>query len=155
MITSDNAYVYSSANKRATLLIPDYMDQFFEELLIKSGGLKNLLKILLIKFQNPEKKFLLKHKISSCIVYQEKGLSLCRKDFRPFEDDWVNIKLIANSYNLSICNFFVILVGLELAGVFDESKSGGVPPKFPKIVYHQKLTFYSIPKFYRKLILRI
>ena len=136
-------------------MIPDFMDPFFEDLVNSNGGIKKLVKILLIKFQKSDKRLLLKHRISSCIIYQEKDLFLKRKDFRPYEDDWVNLKFIANSYNLSICNFFVILVGMELAGVLNEGVKGGVPPKFPRIVYRQKLTFYSIPEFKRKLVLRI
>ena len=147
-------YMYNIAGKKCTLLIPDYLFPEYKKLKLKYRNLRFLLNYLLFKHNANRPYFVMKAGISSTIKYQEKGLSLHREDFRPGDREWVELKLLANSYNMSLCSFFVFLVLMELAGAFD-CKAGGVPPKKPAITLHQSITKYSIPLFKRILYLKI
>ena len=63
---------------------------------------------------------------------------------------------MADSYNMSMCAFFVLLLQLELAGVLEGKRENGeVSPKPTIIILHQSITRYSIPVFQRILHLRI
>jgi len=151
-----NGQIYHLCRYKSTLLIPDYLLSFFNELVYKHGNMRSLLGFLVSGFQKNKYKIYFEKDISSTIKYQEKSLNLHREDFRPFEEDWINMKLLATSHNLSICAFFILLVQMELAGAMvSDKKTDGVPPKFPRINLHQALTLYSIPRFTRILHLRL
>lgn len=145
--------IFQSLGNRSTLLIPDFLFPFFEEARLKEGNTKSLLSLLLKRFYENKTRLILKNEIGATIEYQEEELSLNRIDFRPIKSDWVKLKLLAGSHNLSMCAFFVLLLKLYVAGAFNYKKEG-VPPKFPKITLHQSITLYSIPQFTRLLHLR-
>jgi len=145
-----------SARKRCTLLVPDYLFAYYEEMIEAHAGLQNFLGFLVRKFYRNRNKFLLQKAIDTTVNFQESGLNLHREDFRPIEWDWVELKLLANSYNMSICAFFVMLLRLEMAGALEGgTEIGGVPPTPIKITLHQTISHYSIPKFIRLLHLRV
>lgn len=148
--------MYIAARKRSTLLIPDHLYPFYEEQKVIHLDLKNLLHFLIKKFYKNKARFYFKKEIDTTIYYQDEDLNLHREDFRPVEWDWVELKLLASSHNMSICAFFVFLLRLEMAGALElNPKSGGVPPHSPKISLHQSITKYSIPQFIRILHLRV
>lgn len=149
-------FMYHAHRKRCSLLIPDYILPFYENSREKHGGERGLLTFLIIRFNHSKGRLILNNEISSTLEFQEKGLDLQRKDFWPIEDEWVQLKLLASSHNLSICAFFVLLLRLEMAGALDlNEKFDGVPRSFPKIILHQTITLYSVPRFTRLLYLRL
>lgn len=142
--------------KRCTLLIPDYLLPFYEELRDRYGGLRELLSVLIKKFSKNKTRMILKKEISSTLDYQEEGLNLHRADFRPVESEWVQLKLLAGSHNLSMCAFISLLLRLEMAGALELNENlAGYPPIFPKISLYQSITLYSVPNFTRILYLRL
>lgn len=92
---------YLSFRKRCTLLIPEYIFPFFEDLKSRHGDIKSLLHFLLKKFYRNKAKFYFQKEIDTTLLYQEEGLDLQREDFRPIEWDWVELKLLACSHNMS------------------------------------------------------
>jgi len=122
-----------------------------------------LLGYLIKKFYRKRSRLYMHNDIATTIKYQDEGLSLHRADFRPVEWDWVELKLLANSYNMSKAGllscpggFFVFLLQLELAGALEINyEFDGVPSKPTKIILHQSITRYSIPVFTRLLRLRV
>ncbi|OAM85556.1 hypothetical protein A1343_03195, partial [Leptospira interrogans serovar Bataviae] len=44
------------------------------------------------------------------ISYQEQKLELQRYSFRPFEDDWIELKRLSFLYGVSMCKMFVKLL---------------------------------------------
>ena len=141
---------------RASQLIPEYLFQYYECLRDSHGGLKKLFAFLIGKFYRNKARFYRQIEISTTISYQEDGLDLHRENFFPIEWDWVEMILLANSQNMSICSFFVFLLRLEMAGALElKEKSDEVPPDSQKITLHQSITRYSIPKFTRILYMRV
>ncbi|MCE9500741.1 MAG: DUF1564 domain-containing protein [Leptospira sp.] len=49
------------------------------------------------------------------ILYQAKGLNLKRVSFRPRNEDWIELKLIAQAHGVSATRFFVILLELDFS----------------------------------------
>jgi len=134
--------------KRSTLLIPDFLFSYYQNKRDHHGGLKNLLGFLIRKFNCMESRLFMEDDISSTIDYQEKGLFLHREDFRPIENEWIELKLLASSHNLSMCKFFVLLLRLEMAGALDcEDGYGGVPPNPKKITLIQTIS-PTVPQNY-------
>ena len=148
--------VWHQCRKKATLLIPEFALSLFANLLRKHGNTKSILIYLLNKYHKTGSQFYRNNSVSSTILYQEKGLNLHRIDFRPWEESWMNLKILALSNNMSLCRFFVMLILLEAAGALDVEESfGRVPPKFPQLSLTQTLTLYSIPYYIRNLCIRI
>ena len=148
--------IHSSSRYKCTLLIPDYIFPYFKNLKDEHGNLKKLLKFLIQKFYRNKARFYFQKEIGATISYQEDGLSLHREDFHPIEWDWIELKLLANSHNMSLCALFMFLLRLEMAGALEiKEKFDGVPPNFPKIILHQSISRYSIPRFTRLLHLRV
>ncbi|EKR52533.1 DUF1564 family protein [Leptospira interrogans] len=65
-------------------------------------------------------------------LYQETELELVRFSFRPNAADWVELRLVARYYGVSICNFFVMLL------TFDENINKGSAKSFWKDSKNQK-----------------
>ena len=141
-------YLKNQSRKKCTLLVPWFIYPEFEKLKSRHGGLKFLLSFLIKKFQSGKGQIFFNKDISSTTGYQENGLSLQREDFRPLESDWVKLKILALSHNLSMCAFFAMMVLLELAGALGE---GGVPRITPKITLIQSITPATTVKFKRLL----
>lgn len=53
------------------------------------------------------------------ISYQKQRLELQRYPFRPFEDDWIELKRLALLHGVSMCRMFVKLLEMDL---YPESK---------------------------------
>lgn len=48
--------------------------------------------------------------------HQEKGQNMERRSFRPSNEDWAELKIIANRHGMTATLFFVILLELDLSG---------------------------------------
>ena len=147
-----NYHILDQSTKRCTLLIPDSLLHLFLRLKKVHKGTKPFLKAVIAKYRNSQNRFYFRKDIGVTIAYQSEGLCLHREDFRPLEKDWLELKLMASSANMSVCAFFVFLLTLELAGGFEE---GEVPPSKPAILLLQSLTTDQNSKFSRILHLRI
>ena len=127
----------------------------FQEKKGRFGSTSMYFGYLLYQFKNNKCIIAQRNGIAATVNYQEKGLFLERIDFRPVENQWVQMKLLASAHNMSVCSFFVMLLLLDIAGALCCVESGGVPRKLPKITLSQTITLYSIPEFIRNLHLRI
>ena len=93
--------MYISSRKKCTLLIPEYLFPYFESMKNHHGDLKSLFRFLLGKYFKNKARYYRENDISTTVSYQEDGLELHRENFFPIEWDWVEMKLIANSHNMS------------------------------------------------------
>jgi len=125
---------------KSSLLIPEYIYPAFEKMRTNYGGTRNLLNILLWKYHVKLTRMIHQHEWESKTAYQAEGLSLKKINFIPNGNDWVKMKMLATSKNVSMCCLFVILLSLEDAGLLGSENGGGVPPKHPKITLLQNLS---------------
>ncbi|RHX87447.1 DUF1564 family protein [Leptospira stimsonii] len=108
-----------------SLLIPEY---FVREKGLKARFLRSSLSVLLLRFDEAliRKKFLGKRLVYA--KYQEENLNLKKMNFRPFEEDWVKLGILAWGLGISRCLLFSILLELDCEPkVNRETKSNGVP----------------------------
>ena len=113
-----------------TLLVPEGYWKLFEKHRQKLRGTENLLKVLLERHQKGSD-WELRNQCKLATRYQSKGLCLQKHCFWVDSFLWHRFKLLARSYNVSICCLFVALL------------------KF--LVTKKNNTFASIVKFYEKL----
>jgi len=139
------------------LLIPEYLFFYFRESKETHGDMTGLLRFLLRKYYRNNRFYFAKD-IAATVSYQEQNLRLHREDFRMIEEQWLELKLLAGSCNMSICRFFIFLLRLEMAGGLEGDLMGGVPPTPKKISLFQSLTCGNIdpiPEFLRLLHMRV
>ncbi|TGL76090.1 DUF1564 family protein [Leptospira yasudae] len=55
-----------------------------------------------------------KQNVRDRVGYQKQRLELIRFPFRPFEEDWNELKRLASLYNVSMCRMFVRLLESDL-----------------------------------------
>ncbi|WP_346725457.1 DUF1564 family protein [Leptospira stimsonii] len=108
-----------------TLLIPA---RFALEKGLEPKLLRSSLRNLLLRYDEVliRKKFLGKRLVYA--RYQEENLDLRKMNFRPFEEDWVRLGILAWGLGVSRCLLFSIL--LEMDGELKnhrKTKSNGVP----------------------------
>jgi len=147
-----NLIPHNLSGKTSSLLIPGFLYPYLVELKKRHGGLKKVFGMLIKKFYQKQNKVTFHQNVSSTIVYQKTGLDLRRENFRPVEKEWIELKILACSYNMSVCKFFVMLLRMEMAGALE---SEGVPTIITQSSLHQSLTLSTIPQFTRLFRLRI
>ena len=153
MRIKNNRNFIGNSGKKSTLLIPDNLFLPFEKMKKKHAGVRSMIRHLLYKFYKKPVKIPVNNKISSKVIYQEKGLDLHRVDFRAEETEWIEMKLLASSMNISICYLFALLVRLEVMGELDVA---GVPTKSYRISLYQSINSNTQrPKFTKFYQLRL
>lgn len=93
------------------LNVPEELVPYLEKRIQKAGSLRILLNqclrkrslLVLIQFHFPRKK----------IGYQKQKLRLVRFSFRPFDEDWVELKRLSFFHGISMCRMFVKLLEME------------------------------------------
>ncbi|PJZ52038.1 DUF1564 family protein [Leptospira adleri] len=94
------------------LNVPEELVPYLEERIQKAGGSLRILlnqclrkKSLLvsIQFHFPRKK----------IGYQKQKLRLVRFSFRPFDEDWIELRRLSFFHGISMCRMFVKLLEME------------------------------------------
>ncbi len=93
------------------LNVPEELIPYLEKRIQKAGSLRILLNqclrkktfLGLIQFHFPRKK----------IGYQKQKLQLVRFSFRPFEEDWIELKRLSFFHGISMCRMFVKLLEME------------------------------------------
>ena len=80
----------------------------------------------------------------SKLKYQDKGQEWERMDFRPSNEDWVELRILASMHGMTMNKFFVMLLDLDLSefGEAVEQAMKGVVPTdllIRPIVYTQRL----------------
>ena len=93
------------AESPSTLLIPGLLHPFFLKR-IDQFSCRNYLHILLGKYGYKINKKTRSYKTE----YQLEGLELKRENFRPWDDDWLRMKLIAGANGISMTMLFVIMM---------------------------------------------
>ena len=89
---------------------------FMPSLMIKIGNhqtLRNYLHFLLEKFRFLNFSGTLSRSNRPKTEFQEKNQNLLPFSFKPDNEDWLELKLIAQMHNKSMTNFFVILLILD------------------------------------------
>ncbi|WP_232380532.1 DUF1564 family protein [Leptospira ainlahdjerensis] len=108
-----------------TLLIPD---AFVISRGLEARFLRSSLRDLLFRFDEVliRKKFLGKRLVYA--RYQEEDLNLKKMNFRPFEEDWVKLGILAWGLGVSRCLLFSILLELDSELMnHRKTKTTGVP----------------------------
>ena len=101
----------------STILVPKILCSIYYKLEKRHGDTREILAYLLRKYQTDQTIIFRNNDIAACLSYQEKGLNLRRIHFRPYETDWIKLRLMAFSLNMSMCALFVMLLQLEMAGL--------------------------------------
>lgn len=92
--------------------------------------LRNRLQFLLLKWGEDavRKKFLGRRLIYA--KYQEENLNLVKMNFRPFEEDWCRLSILALGLGVSRCLLFAILLELDKNQKLNrKTKFRGVPTR--------------------------
>ena len=136
---------------RSSLLVPEFLIGSIRDEIEYFKGLDVLLRILLRKYYGEKHRLVTIKENAPTIQYQEKSLNLHRLDFRPLEKDWIELKLLSNCHNMSICAFFVLLFRLYLAGALENLFGIGALPPFPKKIILQSGINHYIQPFFKKI----
>ena len=155
MDTIKKLYTTRYLHKKSTFLIPEYLYPEYQKLRYFHKGTRLLLLFLIRKFYRQKMNLYFYKDIGSNVAYQDKGLNLRKENFYPFENNWIELKLLATAHNMSVCAFFVMLLQLELAGALDPINIKGVPPINPKFILHQSISLSQKPHFRRIFHIRI
>ncbi|APH40814.1 PF07600 family protein [Leptospira interrogans serovar Copenhageni/Icterohaemorrhagiae] len=103
---------------------------------------KRLRKILHFLLSNWDETLIRKRFLGKRLVYaryQEKNLNLQKMNFRPFEEDWCKLGILAWGLGISRCLLFSFLLEwTEKEGIPSKTKSNGVPTY---LVITRKLLF--------------
>lgn len=103
---------------------------------------KRLRKILHFLLSNWDETLIRKRFLGKRLVYaryQEKNLNLQKMNFRPFEEDWCKLGILAWGLGISRCLLFSFLLEwTEKEGISSKTKSNGVPTY---LVITRKLLF--------------
>lgn len=100
----------------STLLIPKvYMERLVK--VFGTDSLRPILKILLSRYRGWISLWHYKPSFKVKTLYQEEGLCLQEKKFRPDDADWAELGIIASGLGVSKCWLFSFLLKLELSGV--------------------------------------
>ncbi|TGK19110.1 DUF1564 family protein [Leptospira stimsonii] len=110
-IVSKSGGVTKKIGSPSDLNVPEELIPYLEKRIQKAGSLRILLNqclrkktfLGLIQFHFPRKK----------IGYQKQKLQLVRFSFRPFEDDWIELKRLSFFHGISMCRMFVKLLEME------------------------------------------
>ncbi|PJZ51356.1 DUF1564 family protein [Leptospira adleri] len=130
-----------------TLLIPM---RFVDFRGLEAKLLRSSLRDLLLRFDEVliRKKFLGKRLVYA--RYQEENLDLKKMNFRPFEEDWVKLGILAWGLGVSRCLLFSILLELDSEPMnHRNTKSTGVPTNLSitrKLIFLKKEIHSQIRK---------
>lgn len=105
----------------STLLVPSkYLDYYHNQSNFH-GNLSSYFRYLLIQFGsqvNQYENMLTMDRTSKWkTCYQDAGLFLERKNFRPDPENWEQLRHIADSFGISMCYLFIFLMELEMYGL--------------------------------------
>jgi hypothetical protein len=110
----------------STLLIPSDLVEELPQLIPyfvdpKSGkvfwDLRNGLKLLLKKYRGFLASGNLPFQDKPKLTFQDEGLDLQKFSFRPYDDDWFELGILAYGCGVSRCWLFSYLLRLELSGI--------------------------------------
>ncbi|WP_016761598.1 DUF1564 family protein [Leptospira kirschneri] len=88
--------------------IPKELVSYLNKRIQRAGSLRLLLNQCI--HQRPFLILVPKQTLRNKISYQKQKLELQRYSFRPFENDWIELKRLAFLHGVSMCKMFVILL---------------------------------------------
>lgn len=142
----------------SSLLIPEKLIDVYEE---KTNNIsrEKYLHVLLRKYGDMVLIGLLAKSQKIKTSYQEEHQNLIKKNFRPFNDDWIELGILANYLGISRTALFTWFLMLEL-GEWDIILSerfydSGVPPKLDFLQLKICLTSKIIIRADRKILYKI
>ncbi len=121
---------------QSSLLIPEKFLDVFEEK-TKDQSREVYLQYLLISYRSIvlSGTFAKSNRVKTC--YQDEGQNLIKKNFRPFNPDWIELGILANWLGISRTALFTLFLILDLAGwdkiLSEKFFDAGVPPKITSI----------------------
>ena len=105
--------VSSKSRSSSTLKIPEHL---YLSMILRGmslGGISRYLHHLLDKYRYLNYSGQLPLNDGAKTLYQEKGQNLKKVSFRPENEDWIELKLIAQTHGISATYLFVILLELD------------------------------------------
>ncbi|UOG38948.1 DUF1564 domain-containing protein [Leptospira noguchii] len=88
--------------------VPKELVFYLGKRILRAGSLRLLLNQCI--HQRPLLMLVPKQTLRNKISYQKQKLELQRYSFRPFEDDWIELKRLAFLHKVSMCKMFVKLL---------------------------------------------
>ncbi|MCE9499950.1 MAG: DUF1564 domain-containing protein [Leptospira sp.] len=90
--------------------------------------------------------------------FQDPGKDLVKKNFRPFNQDWIEFDILSDYLGLSKTGLFTLLLLLDMAGwsaiIAEKFYDRGVPPTLTEFSA-RILMIHRIPVVHRKIHYRI
>ncbi|MCE9499359.1 MAG: DUF1564 domain-containing protein [Leptospira sp.] len=139
---------------QSTLLIPDrFIDDFFNK--TDPMGREIFFRTILKRYAPLIRAGVFGERNKVKISYQEKGRDLVRKNFRPFNSDWIEFGILADYIGVSKTELFTMLLVLEISDwptfLSEKWYVGGVPPTATHVMSITHLK-YTIPiRVFRKI----
>ena len=121
----------------STLLIPGINYGFFSSRK-KQLTTRGYLRFLMSRFGNKVNLRALSFKTE----YQEKGQNLVKVKFRPWDEDWLRMKMIAASKGISMTLMFVIMMIWDEMGEQGDEQNRGVPTGYIKTTFTYNPEYY-------------
>jgi hypothetical protein len=100
----------------STVLVPEELILDFEESVKINGGVRKFLALLLDKYRILTHSGALPEACKLKTEFQEEGQDLQRVNFKPDNEDWLELGQIATFYGKSRCWIFTFLLRLEVLG---------------------------------------
>jgi hypothetical protein len=100
----------------STVLVPDELFLDFEAKVKVSGGVRKLFKMLLGKYRILTHSGALPEACKLKTEFQDEGQDLQRVNFKPDNEDWLELGQVATFYGKSRCWIFSYLLRLEILG---------------------------------------
>ena len=146
-----------SISGSSSLLIPDYLINFFLFQKSRFGNIRNYFSFLIQNYGFTKEYIYIHSRIKT--IYQVENLNLQKVNFCPFDADWLKIKLLAQAQSCSITLLFVILVmrhKMEMESGVEKTQltpKTGVPINSNKLHLSQTIQTSELFKFQKKLLL--
>jgi hypothetical protein len=100
----------------STVLVPEELILDFEAKVKVNGGMRKFLALLLDKYRILTHSGALPEACKLKTEFQDEGQDLQRVNFKPDNDDWLELGQVATFYGKSRCWIFTYLLRLEVLG---------------------------------------
>lgn len=135
-------------NSVSTLLIPEFL---LKDFLLKSKKFKGntalYLHSLLRRFRSITHSGLIPEPEKLKTTFQERNLNLQKINFKPKNEDWVELGELAFAFGKSRCWIFVFLLKLDLANMWKCLVEVGLNKIVPKISHLELKVFQQLNRF--------
>ncbi|MCE9500411.1 MAG: DUF1564 domain-containing protein [Leptospira sp.] len=151
-------YPIEHPNTQSSLLVPTRFLEDFEER--TNGGRREIyLHFLIKRYGHLIMSGGLGERQSVKKRYQDPGRDLVKKNFKPFNHDWIQFDTLADYLGLSKTGLFTLLLVLDIAGwdalLAEKFYDCGVPPTIKEFSSRVLIRHRIMPEIHRKIRYKI